>query len=251
MQIIRGGLNLLATNPFFTKGNPLMALRTFVAATVAATFAVAATATGVLATASPAFARLAAPLLPTALVEDVKSAAGEIEFMDYVGVGQVIRLARHDVLVLSYLKSCAHEIITGNADGGSVTVGLEASEVQGVQIVRTKVACDGGKIRLSSQQASKSAASTFRVQSAEMEPTLFALTPIVKLPKTLPSTDRTLVIARSDRPGERHALAIDDASAARPLTPPRPRRLPPALITARTNGSWVSWKASPSARMAS
>jgi hypothetical protein len=37
-------------------------------------------------------------------VEDVKSAAGEVEFMDYVGVGQVIRLPPHDVLVLSYLR---------------------------------------------------------------------------------------------------------------------------------------------------
>jgi hypothetical protein len=185
-----------------------MALRATAASvpiTFAATLAVAAT---------TAFARLATPLLPTALVEDVKSAAGEVEFMDYVGIGQVIRLGPRDVLVLSYLKSCAHETITGGDGGGSVTVGLEASEVQGAQIVRTKVACDGGKIRLSSQQASKSAASTFRVQSAEIEPTLFARAPIVKLPKTLQSADRTLVIARSDRPGERHAFAIDDASAA-------------------------------------
>jgi hypothetical protein len=175
---------------------------------------VAATVAAIPATTAAASARLATPLLPTALVEDVKSAAGEVEFMDYVGIGQVIRLGPSDMLVLSYLKSCAHETITGGASGGSVTVGLEASEVQGAQIVRAKVACDGGKIRLSSQQASKSAASTFRVQSAETEPTLFACTPIVKLPKTLPSADRTLVIARSDRPGERYAWAIDDASAA-------------------------------------
>jgi hypothetical protein len=114
----------------------------------------AATAAAILATASAAFAHLDTPLLPTALVEDVKSAAGEVEFMDYVGMGQVIHLGPRDALVLSYLKSCAHETITGSAGGGSVTVGLEASEVQGVQIVRTKVACDGGKIRLSSQQAS-------------------------------------------------------------------------------------------------
>ena len=136
----------------------------------------------VAATPATASVRLATPLLPTALVEDVKSAAGEVEFMDYVGMGQVIHLAPRDVLVLSYLKSCAHETITGGASGGSVTVGSEASEVQGAQIVRAKVACDGGKIRLSSQLASKSAASTFRVQSVETEPTLFARAPIVKLP---------------------------------------------------------------------
>jgi hypothetical protein len=178
--------------------------------TVTPTLLVAAT---VAATPATASVRLATPLLPTALVEDVKSAAGEVEFMDYVGMGQVIHLAPRDVLVLSYLKSCAHETITGGASGGSVTVGSEASEVQGAQIVRAKVACDGGKIRLSSQLASKSAASTFRVQSVETEPTLFARAPIVKLPKTLPA-DRTLVIARSNHPDERHAFAIDDASAA-------------------------------------
>jgi hypothetical protein len=44
-----------------------MALKTFVAATATATFAVAATAAAILATTSPAFARLAAPLLPCTL----------------------------------------------------------------------------------------------------------------------------------------------------------------------------------------
>ena len=37
----------------------------------------------------------------------------DVEFMDYVGTGQVIKLAPRDVLVLSYLKSCEHETITG------------------------------------------------------------------------------------------------------------------------------------------
>src|SRR5215216_2982001 len=99
--------------------------------------------------ATDARARAPAPLVPTALVEDVKSATAEIEFMDYVGSGQVITLAPGDVLVLSYLKSCAHETITG----GTVTVGAERSDVQGGKIVRAKVPCDGGKMRLSSQQA--------------------------------------------------------------------------------------------------
>jgi hypothetical protein len=60
-----------------------------------------------------AFARAAAPLVPTALVEEVKSASAGIEFMDYVGPGDVIKLEPSDVLVLSYLKSCEHETITG------------------------------------------------------------------------------------------------------------------------------------------
>ena len=66
-----------------------------------------------------ALARAAAPLVPAALVEEVKSVSAGIEFMDYVGPGEVIKLEPSDVLVLSYLKSCEHETITG----GTVRVG--------------------------------------------------------------------------------------------------------------------------------
>jgi len=177
-----------------------MALKTLVVTTVAAVIAVA----------SQVSAHVPPPLVPTALAEDVKSATAGIEFMDYVGKGQVIKLDPGDVLVLSYLKSCEHETITG----GTVTVGSERSDVRDGQIVRDKVPCDGGKMRLSSQQASKSAASAFRLQSADIQPTLFARTPMVQLPKTLAKEDRTLLIERIDRPGERHTFEIDDAVAA-------------------------------------
>jgi hypothetical protein len=177
----------------------LMAGRTFVAACAAA----------VLGGASQAMAHLPAPLVPTALVEDIKGGSADVEFMDYVGTGQVIRLAPGDILVLSYLKSCAHETITG----GTVTVGPDQSDVRDGQVVRSKVPCDGGKIRLSAQQADKSAGSTFRVQSAEIQPTLYGRTPVVRLPAIL-TGDRTLSIRRIDRAGEHHELAIDDATAA-------------------------------------
>jgi len=157
--------------------------------------------------ATQASARLPAPLLPRALVEDVKGTTTDVEFMDYVGSGQVIKLGPGDVLVLSYLKSCEHETITG----GTVTVGTERSEVQDGKIVRGKVPCDGGKIKLSSFEASKSGASAFRVQSAEVRPVIYARTPVVQLPRVLPSDDRTLVIERRDRPSERYEVKIDDA----------------------------------------
>jgi hypothetical protein len=169
-----------------------------------------AAAAAALAAAIPASAHLPAPLVPTALVEDVKSVTADVEFMDYVGKGQVIKLEPRGVLVLSYLKSCEHETITG----GTVVVGSERSDVQGGQIVRAKVPCDGGKMRLSAQQASQSAASAFRLQSAEAKPTLYARTPVVQLPKALASADRTLRIERTDRPGERHEFKIDDTTAA-------------------------------------
>jgi hypothetical protein len=191
---------MLPGKGFPAYGDRSMALRTLVAATVAA----------VLDVATQVSAHVPAPLVPTALVEDVKRATADIEFMDYVGNGQVIRLEPGDVLVLSYLKSCEHETITG----GTVIVGAERSDVRDGQIVRAKVPCDGGKIRLSSEQASKSAASAFRLQNADIQPTLFARTPVVQFPKVLASGDRTLLIERIDRRGERHKLEIDDTIAA-------------------------------------
>jgi hypothetical protein len=116
----------------------------------------------ILAIATEVSAHGPAPLVPTALVEDVQGARADVEFMDYVGPGQVIRLGPGDVLVLSYLKSCEHETITG----GTVKVGAERSEVKDGQIIREKIACQG-KMQLTSEQASQGAASAFRLQSAE------------------------------------------------------------------------------------
>jgi hypothetical protein len=153
---------------------------------------------------------LSAPLVPTALVEDVNSAGAGVEFMDYVGTGQVIKLAPHDVLVLSYLKSCEHETITG----GTVVVGAERSDIKGGTVARSKVPCDGGKIALNSQEASNSAATAFRVQSAAAEPAmLHARAPIVKIPRLDPSESRMLVIDRTDRHGEHIAIKLDESLA--------------------------------------
>lgn len=177
-----------------------VALRTLLMATVAS----------VVAATIPASARSPMPLVPTALVEDVKSAGAGIEFMDYVGSGQFIKLEPGDVLVLSYLKSCEHETIVG----GVVIVGTERSNVQGGQVARSKVACDGGKIRLSARETSNSAATAFRLQSADTEPTLFARAPVIQLPRILSPDDRTLLITRTDRRSVRYNLEIDDAAAA-------------------------------------
>jgi hypothetical protein len=176
-----------------------MSARTLIVAMVA----VGATAT------TPVSAHAPAPLVPTALVEDVKSTTADIEFMDYVGKGQTIKLGAGEVLVLSYLKSCEHETITG----GTVVVGADHSEVQDGQIVRATVPCDGGKIRLSAQEASKSAASAFRLQSAEIHPLLFARSPAVKLPK-LADDERTLLIERTGKHHERHEIKLADADVA-------------------------------------
>jgi hypothetical protein len=199
LSAMLNAVEIRLSGPLSSHGDRSMALRTLVAAT-AVTVLTAGTAVS---------AHLPAPLVPTALVEDVKGAATPVEFMDYVGNGQVIKLEASDVLVLSYLKSCEHETITG----GTVTVGTERSDVRDGQVVRAKVPCNGGKIQLSSQQASKSAASAFRLQNADIQPRLYGRTPVVQLPK-LGSEERTLLIERVDRKGERHELKIDDTIAA-------------------------------------
>jgi predicted nucleic acid binding AN1-type Zn finger protein len=160
-----------------------------------------------LAISGQALARAPAPLVPTALVEDVKSASADVEFMDYVGTGQVIKLEPSDVLVLSYLKSCEHETITG----GTVRVGRDKSEVDGGKIARAKVPCNGGNMKLSSQQANASAASSFRLQNAAFEPTVYALPPVIELPKMRDGDGRTLVLQRTDRPSERFAVELDES----------------------------------------
>jgi hypothetical protein len=160
-----------------------------------------------LAISGQALARAPAPLVPTALVEDVKSASADVEFMDYVGTGQVIKLEPSDVLVLSYLKSCEHETITG----GTVRVGRDKSEVDGGKIARAKVPCNGGNMKLTSQQANASAASSFRLQNAAFEPTVYALPPVIELPKMRAGDSRNLVIERAGRPSERFAVELDES----------------------------------------
>jgi hypothetical protein len=169
----------------------------------------AAVLTAALALSSHALARAPAPLVPIALVEDVKSASADVEFMDYVGTGQVIKLAPGDLLVLSYLKSCEHETITG----GTVHIGSDKSDVEGGKIVRTKVPCNDRNMKLSPAQANASAASSFRLQNAAFEPTVYALPPVIQIPKIGTAGSRTLVIERKNRPSERFAVELDESLA--------------------------------------
>src|SRR6202022_4728846 len=67
----------------------------------------------------------------------VTGRSAQVQVMDYVDAGQTIRLGPHDSIVLSYLHSCVRETITG----GTVTVGVEQSEVQAGKATRTQVDC--------------------------------------------------------------------------------------------------------------
>jgi hypothetical protein len=156
-----------------------------------------------------AWGRASAPLIPTALVEDVKSASADVEFMDYVGTGKVIKLEPGETLVLSYLRSCEHETISG----GTVHIGANRSEVEGGHVTRAKGPCNGGNMTLVSAQANASGASSFRLQQAPVELTTYALPPVIEIPKLRSGDSRTLVIERLNRPSERLTIEIDESLA--------------------------------------
>lgn len=141
---------------------------------------------------------------PAALVEDVAAKGAGVEFMDYVDAGRVIRLGAGGSLVLSYLKSCVRETVTG----GTVTVGLDQSKVDGGKVVREVVSCDGGKLALTAEQSAKSGTMVFRkapTAGALPQPgiVLYGTAPVIDLPG-----GGRLVIERLDMPGERMELQL-------------------------------------------
>jgi hypothetical protein len=80
-----------------------------------------------------------------ALVESATSHSQRVELMTYAHVGQVIRLSPDQTMVLSYRDSCVRETITG----GTITVGMEQSEVRSGQVKRIQGYCTTGKVELS------------------------------------------------------------------------------------------------------
>jgi hypothetical protein len=149
----------------------------------------------------------AAPALaadPVAIVEDAKGKL-DVDFMDYVEAGRVVKLAAGDELVLGYLKSCWRETIKG----GTVTVGAEQSSVAGGSVRREKMPCDAGKMRLTSDQAAKSGVMVFRAPPkpaagpAAPEITIYGLSPVLDI-----KGGGKVAIARLDQPGEPMSLDV-------------------------------------------
>ena len=105
---------------------------------------------------------------PVAIVEDVSVTVSGVELLEYVNRGHTIKLGAGGTLVLGYLNSCVRETI----NGGSVTVGKEQSTIQGGKVSRERVECDGGKLQLTLEQASKSAVVVFRKAPRAKKPSL-------------------------------------------------------------------------------
>lgn len=149
----------------------------------------------------------ASPQSPTAVIEDITGGPPGVQFMDYVEIGEVIRLGPQDKIVLGYLKSCWHETITG----GTVTVGTEQSEVQNGKVDRSKVACEGSKMLLTAELAAKSGAMVFRDPSRNAKQpapqpqfTVYGRSPIIEV-----RPGGSLVIDRVDKPGEHQEVVLN------------------------------------------
>jgi len=154
----------------------------------------------------------AAAQAPVALVEDVQGKPDGVDFMDYVTMGQVIKLGPQDTVVLGYLKSCWRETITG----ATVTVGFDQSRVQGGNVSREKVACDAGRMHLTAQTASKGGTMVYREAPSNVKPSPLSLRPQFILYGTAPvlmmAQGSPVTIERLDRPGERYQISADFAA---------------------------------------
>ena len=101
---------------------------------------------GLLALASPAAAES-----PVAVVEDVKGKVTGAEFMDYVTPKAVIKIGDGGSVILSYLKSCRRETISG---AGTVIVGTEESAVHLADVKAEKTNCDPNQANATTRETS-------------------------------------------------------------------------------------------------
>lgn len=154
---------------------------------------------------------LAAAQAPVAVVEDVQGKVTGAEFMDYVTPKTVIKLGPEGKIVLSYMKSCWRETITGV---GTVIVGTEASMVHLSDVNAGKVQCDSDHSQPINQATRDSAATVVRSvgDSVSKSPqlTLYGLSPIVQT-----AGRGVLVIERLDVAGERYDVPLTPASVVR------------------------------------
>jgi hypothetical protein len=173
-----------------------------------------------MALASPA---LAGP--PAALVEDVQGEVSGAELMDYVAPGQVIKLGPEATVVMSYLKSCRRESVSG---AGNVTVGPGESKVDGATLKSDIVNCDASHAQATTRETSEVAATIVRSLGPDSAPVAQAI--IYGASPIFEARGRgTLIVERLDQPGERQQVELsgrqfkgrfyDFAGTSHPLTP--------------------------------
>ena len=156
---------------------------------------------GLLALASPAAAES-----PSAVVEDVQGKVTGAEFMDYVTPKAVIKIGDGGSVILSYLKSCRRETISGT---GTVVVGTEESAVHLADVKAEKTNCDANQANVTTRETSGVAATVLRSVDAskaalpQPQLTLYGASPLVEA-----KGRGKLVIRRLDVPDERQEISL-------------------------------------------
>lgn len=118
---------------------------------------------------------------PTAMIEDISSQRDDVQLMDYLTSGDRIELSAGETVVLGYLLSCVQETIVG----GTIIVGVDESNVQGGEVSREWIDCDGGSIDLAPGQNQEAGAMAFRNSPGECAPpkpdrVIYGVSPIIK-----------------------------------------------------------------------
>jgi len=154
---------------------------------------------GLIALAAPAAADS-----PVAVVEDVQGKVTGAEFMDYVTPKAVIKIGDGGSVVLSYLKSCRRETISGT---GTVIVGTEESAVHLADVKAEKTNCDPSQANATTRETSGVAATVLRSVDSSKQPepqlTLYGASPLVEA-----KGRGKLTIRRLDVPGERQEINL-------------------------------------------
>lgn len=143
---------------------------------------------------------------PVALVEELQGTVTGAEFMDYVTPGQVIKIGPGGSIVLSYLKTCRRETISGI---GTVIVGKDASKIHLSEMKDEIIACDADHAHATVRETSEAAASIVRSLALSPSPapqvTLYGASPIFEA-----KGRGALVVERVDQPGERLKIDIGE-----------------------------------------
>ena len=157
---------------------------------------------GLLALAGPAAAQS-----PVAVVEEVQGKVTGAEFMDYVTPKTVIKIAAGGSIVISYMKSCQREEISGI---GTVIIGTDESFVQFADVRREKTDCDSSQAHVTTKATSEAAATVLRSLDKDKAPkikpqlTLYGTAPMIEA-----TGKGTLVVERLDVKGEREQIELN------------------------------------------
>ena len=124
----------------------------------------------------------------SAIVESIEPPRGDVRALDLLAAGTVIELQAGDRLVLGYLLSCTRETITG----GKVTIGSDQSKVEGGQVERGKISCDGTVDADSAAGSNEAAVVAIRSLGAETADGL----------RVVPSPQPVFLLADGDMPSD-------------------------------------------------